>query len=430
MLTVLSIDHVNEKGQYFYKCRCDCGNYTVVARYNLATKYSTKSCGCLNSLKYRSNDIVGKKINMLTVLNLDHYDEKDNTYYYNCKCDCGNNIIVKRKLLLKGSIKSCGCKKEKRCGVPRISDLNDIVGKKFNKLTVLEHSYVENNGKHYYKCKCDCGNITIVPRNAIIKGNIKSCGCSRRLENKYDIIGKTFNFLTVKSFDHYDNENYYLCECICGNKTVVGRSNLFRGVTKSCGCKRIELGTIAKTKHGMARTKFYDVYNSMKKRCLNPNHHAYSLYGGRGIKICDRWLESFENFKEDMYESYLQHKVIYGDHNTSLDRIDVNGDYCPENCRWTTMKVQCNNKRNNNYITYNNERISIKQLIDKYADPRIPEYCIYYRINKGWDINRAITQIPAFHNNQIIQPIIIHPIEIHVICPVIFHDNDKNDSSK
>jgi len=138
---------------------------------------------------------------------------------------------------------------------------------------------------------------------------------------------------------------YYLCQCSCGNEAVVQLSNLLSGHTKSCGCLNSELSAerarLRNTTHGMYGTREYNIWNAMVDRCTNEKHHNYGLYGGRGIKVCDRWFNSVENFYTDM-----------GDRppGMSLDRIDNDGDYEPDNCRWATAKEQSRNKRNNRLI--------------------------------------------------------------------------------
>lgn len=122
------------------------------------------------------------------------------------------------------------------------------------------------------------------------------------------------------------------CVCECGTVKDVYTSALVNGTSKSCGCLHKEKVTT----HGYNGTRTYKSYNSMKERCLNPNHQAYEFYGGRGIKICDRWLESFENFLEDMGERPVER---------TLDRVDNDGDYTKMNCRWATKSQQNKNKR-------------------------------------------------------------------------------------
>lgn len=129
--------------------------------------------------------------------------------------------------------------------------------------------------------------------------------------------------------------------CDCGNTKIVTTSDLISRKVKSCGCLHKEGSH--KT-HNMSKTRFYKIWCSIKYRCLNEKSYKYYLYGGRGITVCDRWLK-FENFKEDMYSSYLAHVEKYGEKNTSIDRIDVNGNYEPNNCRWATNSEQQANTR-------------------------------------------------------------------------------------
>ena len=200
-----------------------------------------------------------------------------------------------------------------------------------------------------WECRCDCGNERSVPARNLRRGYTKSCGCSRIGKGLIDLTGQRFGRLTVL---HRDTSKpigrgcatYWLCRCDCGNKCSVPAHDLRRGHTKSCGCMRSELHTT----HGMSRTRIYDTWHNMNRRCNNPNVACYKCYGGRGIKVCDRW-KSFENFYDDMIGTYSDELTI--------DRINVDGNYEPSNCRWSTPSEQCRNKRTNVYITFQGKRM-------------------------------------------------------------------------
>jgi hypothetical protein len=129
----------------------------------------------------------------------------------------------------------------------------------------------------------------------------------------------------------------WLCMCYCGKQTTVRQDKLKR--TKSCGCLRLEKFMILahRKTHGMTKTSEFNAWHSMKERCLLPSNRGYKNYGGRGIKVCDRWLNSFENFIADM--------GVKPSTELTLERIDVNGDYEPSNCRWDTWHEQRINQR-------------------------------------------------------------------------------------
>jgi hypothetical protein len=164
--------------------------------------------------------------------------------------------------------------------------------------------------------------------------------------NFNDLSGKLFNRLTVNKLERVEKWiPYWLCTCVCGNTLIVSSGNLTSNHTQSCGCLQRERIGNARRTHGLTRTRFYKIWADMKARCFNPNEDSYPNYGGRGITVCERWMD-FNNFKEDTYPSYLEHVKIHGEKNTSLDRFpDVNGNYKSTNYRWTTWKVQQRSRR-------------------------------------------------------------------------------------
>lgn len=170
------------------------------------------------------------------------------------------------------------------------------------------------------------------------------------------MIGKTFGYLTVLNFSHKNlaGKLFYKCKCKCGKEIIVYKYHLLNGHTQSCGCYHKERAKEVKTTHGMSRTRLDKIYRAMKERCYNPNHKMYKYYGGKNIKICEEWLNDIENFfnwaKNNGYSDKL-----------TIDRIDSNKDYSPDNCRWITMAEQNKNKSNNIWITYNGET---KLLVD------------------------------------------------------------------
>ncbi len=127
-------------------------------------------------------------------------------------------------------------------------------------------------------------------------------------------------------------------------------------------------------KHGFKGTRFYAIWGGMKSRCTNPNKDGYERYGGRGIKICKKW-NNFINFKNDMYNLYLEHCLEFGIQNTTIDRIDSNKNYCKENCRWATMKEQSRNTSTNRIITYDGKSKTIVEWAEYLDYKRSYTFC-------------------------------------------------------
>lgn len=169
-----------------------------------------------------------------------------------------------------------------------------------------------------------------------------------------DIIGQKFGKLTVIKLDHIKRTNrnlyYYLCECDCGNKHIVLKSSLLNGLTRSCGCYNTQVRKEQCKKraiHNLTDTRLHSIWEKMRGRCYCKTGSDYKNYGGRGISICDEWQEFLPFYNWAINNGYRE--------NLTIDRINVNGNYEPSNCRWATQKTQQRNRRNNVLITYNNE---------------------------------------------------------------------------
>jgi hypothetical protein len=184
-----------------------------------------------------------------------------------------------------------------------------------------------------------------------------------------------FNLLTSVSDVLPNGKCLWLCEC--GNTKEIRISSVKSGNTKSCGCLQKTLRTKPKYKtHGMCKTPTYKSWRSMLYRCKSASKIYYK---GKGISVCERWSNSFENFLADMGERPLNH---------TLDRINPDGSYEPSNCRWATSKTQCRNRTNNKIITFNNNSATIAEweIITK-----IPYATIHARLTRGWSAEKALT---------------------------------------
>ena len=201
-----------------------------------------------------------------------------------------------------------------------------------------------------------------------------------------DITGQKFNKLTViKRLENSKwNETQWLCRCDCGNKVILTYGKIAYGHTKSCGCYKIEVTSKNKRKHGLRNTRLYRIWNSMKQRCNNPNSSAYKDYGNRGIKVCKEWGNNFLNFynwaMNNGYEDDL-----------TIDRINNNEGYYPNNCRWVTSSQQANNKRSNVVLALDNEVHNISEWC---RITGLTRSTITHRLQRGWSVSDTLT-IPS-----------------------------------
>lgn len=282
--------------------------------------------------KYNFQDYCGKKINHLTVVEESSERAKDGSKQWVFECVCGERLTTTPYRVISEHIKSCGCmryknmkrKKQEKGNKPRI-DVESFLGMKNNRLTVIGYTNPEEKGRIKLKCLCDCGNITYVYPYQFKNGDVQSCGCAR-------------------DGHKFESENY--------------------------------------KKHGFSRNDLYNTWQHMKNRCYNKNAHNYERYGGRGIYVCEEWLENAGNFIKWAMET----KPKEGKY--TIDRIDNDGPYAPWNCRWATDFEQARNKRNTIMIEYNGER---KCLMDWAKELNINDETLRNRINRGWPIERALT---------------------------------------
>ncbi|WP_076231638.1 hypothetical protein [Clostridium botulinum] len=204
--------------------------------------------------------------------------------------------------------------------------LIDLTNQKFGKLTVIEYAGKAKEGRmSMWKCKCDCGNICTVRGSCLKNGHTKSCGCIR--------------------------------------------SNKLVKINKS------------KVKHGKSNTRLFKIWNGMKQRCYYEKMQDYEYYGGKGIKVCDEWLNNFVSFYNWAINNGYKE-------NLTIDRKDINGNYEPSNCKWSSIKQQARNRRSNKLITYEGETKTLAEWCEKY---NILGTTVNERLKRGWSVEEALT---------------------------------------
>ena len=196
-----------------------------------------------------------------------------------------------------------------------------------------------------------------------------------------DLTGLRFGKLVVlRRAENRKGRVCWECECECGRKLVTRGDNLTSGRTQSCGCYNRARSSSAHTRHGESDTRIYNIWRKMKSRCATKIGRTFKDYGGRGITVCQEWLDSFEAFRDWALENGYRDDL-------TIDRKNNDGDYCPENCRWITNQEQQNNRRDNHLLEYKGETHTITEWARKQG---ISENALVHRIQRGWDIERAL----------------------------------------
>lgn len=198
---------------------------------------------------------------------------------------------------------------------------------------------------------------------------------------KQDLTGKRFGRLVVLGLSNVRkaNKRYWLCRCDCGKLVDAQGNNLVSGNTRSCGCLRKETSVSCNTTHGLRYTRIHNIWSKMKDRCNNARCVEYELYGARGITYCPEWETFLPFYNWAMENGYRE--------DLTIDRIDVNGNYCPENCRWITLEEQQKNRRTTRWYTEDGKTMC---LTDWIAQKGLTSGCVYSRLKRGWSLERAL----------------------------------------
>lgn len=292
-------------------------------------------------------------------------------HVYECKCLCGNYFDADISILRDTRRQSsCGCLSKKTIVNKTDIKYRNMIGKKIWRLTVVEYKRVNNGIRDipYFRCKCECGNEIETVAAAVLSGHTKSCGCYKLdkfksidrgeyefPKNHISQIGEKYGNLTIIDCIRKNNENFFKCHCDCGNEIETRVTGVLSGKTVSCGCYRrskefIESVAKKSKKHGFSHTRIYHIYKGMIDRCYNENALYYKKYGGRGIRVCDNWLnkDNYEGLK-NFYNWALDNGY---EKDLTIDRIDNDGPYAPWNCRWVTQTIQNINKGDTVYISF------------------------------------------------------------------------------
>ena len=311
--------------------------------------------------------MVGRTFGRLTVIS-EAGRSKNGSITYLCSCSCGNQVIVKGTALRSGNNLSCGCLKKE---VLSKKVVKNLAGTIINGIKVIREAGRTKAQKVKWLCICpECGKEFVTLGNSLLTSRVKRCPtCStenrrnrsvkfaKERVNKQvqELVGRKYGELTIVSRSKNVNEKgrpLWVCHCNVCNKNSEFTIEQLRG-RKTCGCVK------PNTKHGLRFHRLYSIWSAMKSRCYNPNTPAYKNYGERGISICDEWHYNFQSF--------FDWAVTHGyESNLTIERLEVNGNYEPNNCTWIPIGEQANNTRRNHRFTYKGGTLNVAQWANKY----------------------------------------------------------------
>lgn len=302
----------------------------------------------------------GQKYGKWTVTN--DIKKRGSSKYVLCLCECGlKNYVLIYDLIRNKSVQCKSCSRTK-VNLKHGQNCHGEITYEYRLWQNLKHQKLlnddwKNNFTLFFKDigKCPQENFILLRKNINFLHSISNSFWGHtRLKFFKDIQGKKFGKWKVVEMDLLGKNVRWLCECDCGKKDYIPQRNLISSISTQCkSCAMIGKN---QKKHGHSHTSMYHTFSAMKQRCYNKKNKNFAHYGGRGIKICDKWLESVENFIKDMGEKPST--------SHSIDRIDVNGNYSPENCKWSTQKEQTLNQRK--MLDVQNEVLKLREELNKY----------------------------------------------------------------
>lgn len=258
----------------------------------------------------------------------------------------------------------------------------DLTNQQFGSLTAVYDTGTTHKRLRVWHCICDCGNSREATASSLKRGEVTACQSCMTARRQHDLSGQKFGSLLPLHTTGFDSNGSYIwqCRCDCQTITYVSTGDLNSGNISSCRDCGYASAALKRTTHGLSRSAIYRRFQAMHNRVYNPNHNYFHVYGGRGIRVCQRWHD-FENFVADMANSFSPE--------LQLERIDNDGHYEPSNCRWATPREQSNNTRSNRLISWNDETHTLTEWSRILG---INPHTINARLRYGWSIERTFTE--------------------------------------
>ncbi len=269
----------------------------------------------------------------------------------------------------------------------------DMIGRVSGRLTVIRLTGKNKHGHNLIECECICRNLKTTTVSDFLKDRVKSCGCLKSQDyapSNPDKTGMQFGALKVirkaeRPQDSKDDCSFWVCKCDCGNEVTISKRLL---TPRRQGCEDCvtKAHSENRKKHGLSNHPLHYVWSEIKNRCLKPDHQHYPDYGGRGIKVCEEWLEE----KGVGFKSFYDWAMTEGwRKGLTTERKDNDGPYAPWNCKLATRGEQANNRRSSRHVEIQGKSYTIANAIRLFG--KAPSGTVYMRLHRGWDAEKAIT---------------------------------------